>query len=121
MYQRRFFLTHKISIGLIGYGKTGKAVANILSTDSRFELRWIARRTVNENAQMHPDTDIPIIGMEQQSFEELFDRHPVDAIVDFSSPNSTSCSFIDQARGIRYWRSVCPIPTGNLQYRLLYF
>jgi len=81
-------LPQKIRIGLIGYGKTGKAVANILSTDSRFELRWIARRTVSQNAETHPDTAIPIIGMEQQSFEALFDRYPVDAIVDFSSPES---------------------------------
>jgi 4-hydroxy-tetrahydrodipicolinate reductase len=80
-----FFLIPKIRIGLIGYGKTGKAVANVLSTDLRFELCWIARRAVGENAQMHPDTAIPIIPMGQQSFEELFDRHPVDAIVDFSS------------------------------------
>ncbi len=78
-------MTHKIRIGLIGYGKTGKAVANVLSTDSRFKLCWIARRTVREQAQSHPDTDIPIIGMEEQSFEALFDRLPVDAIVDFSS------------------------------------
>jgi len=78
-------LPHKIRIGLIGYGKTGKAVANVLSTDSRFELCWIARRTVSDNTQTHPDTAIPIIGMGGQSFEALFDRHPVDAIVDFSS------------------------------------
>ncbi|MCK9635404.1 MAG: dihydrodipicolinate reductase [Methylobacter tundripaludum] len=81
-------MNHKISIGLIGYGKTGKAVANVLSTDSRFELCWIARRTVSDNAQTHPDTAIPIIGMAQQSFEVLFDRQPVDAVVDFSSPEA---------------------------------
>lgn len=84
-YQRSFQLTHKIRIGLIGYGKTGKAVANVLSTDPRFKLCWIARRTVSKHAQTHPDTDIPIIGMENQSFEALFDRHPVDALVDFSA------------------------------------
>ncbi|MGR8941092.1 MAG: 4-hydroxy-tetrahydrodipicolinate reductase [Gammaproteobacteria bacterium] len=81
-------MTRKIKIGLIGYGKTGKAVVNVLSTDSRFELRWIARRTVSDSVQTHPDTAIPIYGMAQQSFEELFDRNPVDAIVDFSSPEA---------------------------------
>ncbi|MGZ8201039.1 MAG: 4-hydroxy-tetrahydrodipicolinate reductase [Methylosarcina sp.] len=78
-------MTYKTRIGLIGYGKTGKAVANVLSTDSRFELCWIARRTSGESAQTHPDTAIPVIGMEKQSFEALFDRYPVDAVVDFSS------------------------------------
>lgn len=81
-------MTPKIRIGLIGYGKTGKAVANVLDSDSRFELRWIARRTISENAQMHPDTAIPIIEMAHQSFEKLFERYPVDALVDFSSPEA---------------------------------
>jgi 4-hydroxy-tetrahydrodipicolinate reductase len=84
-YQRRFFLTHKIRIGLIGYGKTGKAVANVFSSDSRFELCWIARRTVGEGVRTHPDTAVPIFGIERQSFERLLDSYPVDAIVDFSS------------------------------------
>ncbi|MGZ8144521.1 MAG: hypothetical protein ACXWTG_10200 [Methylosarcina sp.] len=50
-YQRSLLLAYKTRIGLIGYGKTGKAVANVLSTDSRFELCWIARRTSGEGAQ----------------------------------------------------------------------
>lgn len=81
-------MTHKLRLGLVGYGKAGKAVANVLATDSRFELRWIARRTGSQNAEAHQDTAIPIIGMEQQSFETLLDRDPVDAIVDFSSPEA---------------------------------
>lgn len=79
-------MTQKTRVGLIGYGKAGKAVANILGADPRFDLRWIARRSAN--AEPHPDTDIPIIGTEQQSFDELFDRHPVDAVVDFSTPET---------------------------------
>lgn len=79
-------MTQKIRVGLVGYGKAGKAVANVLGTDPRFDLRWIARRSAN--AELHPDTDIPIIGIEQQPFDELFDRHPVEALVDFSTPES---------------------------------
>ncbi|MDO9269785.1 MAG: dihydrodipicolinate reductase C-terminal domain-containing protein [Methylobacter sp.] len=78
-------MSHKTRIGLIGYGKTGKAVANVLSTDPRFELCWIARRTAASSPQTHPDTAIPIFGVDRQSFEILFARHPVDAVVDFSS------------------------------------
>lgn len=78
-------MTYKIRIGLVGYGKTGKAVANVLSKDPRFELCWIARRTAGASVRTHPETAIPIIGMEQQSFEAIFDRYPVDAVVDFSS------------------------------------
>ena len=81
-------MTKKIRVGLIGYGKAGKAVANILSTDPRLDLRWIARRSAIAEPQTHPDTDIPIISITQQSFDELFDQHPVDAVVDFSTPET---------------------------------
>jgi len=74
-------MAKKIRVGLIGYGKAGKAVANILGTDPRFDLRWIARRSAG--AEPHPDSDIPVIGITQQPFAELFDLHPVDALVDF--------------------------------------
>lgn len=78
-------MSHKIRIGLLGYGKAGKAVANVLSTDPRFNLCWIVRRTVGASVSVHPGTDIPIIGLEQQSFGAVLDRYPVDAVVDFSS------------------------------------
>lgn len=81
-------MAKKIRVGLVGYGKAGKAVANILSADPRFDLRWIARRSAIAELQTHPDTDIPIISITQQSFDELFDRHPVDAVVDFSTPET---------------------------------
>lgn len=78
-------MTTKIKVGLIGYGKTGKAVANVLSSDSRFELCWIARRQSSES-QKHVDTNIPIIGMTHHTFEALLDDTPVEAIIDFSAP-----------------------------------
>jgi 4-hydroxy-tetrahydrodipicolinate reductase len=81
-------VSQKTRIGLIGYGKTGKAVANVFSTDPRFELCWIARRTACEVSQTHPDTTVPVIGVERLPFEVLFDRHPVDAVVDFSLPET---------------------------------
>lgn len=80
-------MSQRLRIGLIGYGKAGSAVANVLSADSRFDLRWIARRTTLES-QSHPSTDIPIIGIDQYPFADLIERHPVDALVDFSSSAS---------------------------------
>ena len=73
-------------IGLIGYGKAGVAVANVLSRDSRFDLRWIMRRGVDRS--VHPGTSIPVISVEQYPFEKLFESDPVDALIDFSSPVS---------------------------------
>jgi 4-hydroxy-tetrahydrodipicolinate reductase len=77
-----------IRIGLVGYGRSGKAVANVLSKDSRFELRWIARRSTHGESEVHKGTDTPIIGLDENPYAELFERIPVDALVDFSSRTS---------------------------------
>lgn len=81
-------ISQKLRVGLIGYGKAGSAVANVLSCDPRFELRWIARRSAVAGQEFHPGSDIPIIGLDQNSFTDLFENLPVDALVDFSSPKS---------------------------------
>jgi 4-hydroxy-tetrahydrodipicolinate reductase len=107
----------KTRIGLIGYGKTGRAVANVFSTDPRFELRWIARRTASGVAQTHPDTAVPIISIEQQSFEELFNRHPVDAVVDFSLPETVhSYGDIVRKRRIMLVSAISAYSKSDLAY-----
>lgn len=78
----------KTRVGLVGYGKAGIAVANILSADPRFELRWIACRTTQGKPNTHPNTDIPIVAVEGETFADLFERMQVDALVDFSSAAS---------------------------------
>lgn len=74
----------KIRVGLIGYGKAGKAVANVLSSDPRLELCWIARQSTGQVPQLHPESETPIIGLDRYSFTDLFQAIPVDALVDFS-------------------------------------
>jgi len=108
-------MTQKIRVGLVGYGKAGKAVANILGTDPRFDLRWIARRSAG--AEPHPDTDIPIISIEQQPFGELFDRHPVDALVDFSSRESLRAYGEEvRRRGIMLVSAISAYSEDDLDY-----
>lgn len=68
-----------IKIGLVGYGKAGKAVASVLVQDDRFELCWIARRSNKPTA-----TEIPVTRLNKASFSDWLEQHPVDAIVDFS-------------------------------------
>lgn len=110
-------MTKKIRVGLIGYGKAGKAVANILSTDPRFDLRWIARRSANTERQTHPDTTAPVIGIAQQSFDELFDRHPVDALVDFSSPESIHAYGEEvRKRGVMLVSAISAYTESDLDY-----
>mgnify|MGYP005816649627 CR=1 FL=1 len=74
-----------IRVCLVGYGKAGVAVANVLCSDPRFELRWIARRSEDSTQRFHAETSIPIFGTGQHSYAELLESMPVDAMVDFSS------------------------------------
>jgi 4-hydroxy-tetrahydrodipicolinate reductase len=77
-----------IRVGLIGYGKAGTAVAQVLTGDPRFNLRWVARRTSAIEGQLCGEDQIPLIGLESVNFADWLDTHPVDAIVDFSVPQS---------------------------------
>ncbi|OGT18803.1 MAG: dihydrodipicolinate reductase [Gammaproteobacteria bacterium RBG_16_57_12] len=77
-----------MKVGLIGYGKAGQAVAEVLRNDPRLELCWVARRTASANPETVLTTDIPIIGLNSVSLDEWLDAHPVDALVDFSKPDA---------------------------------
>ena len=77
-----------IKIGLIGFGKAGSAVAQVLNADPRFELRWIAKRSSVIGAQTLVGSEIPIVGLDAVNFSGWLDIRPVDAIVDFSAPQS---------------------------------
>ena len=77
-----------IKIGLIGFGKAGSAVAQVLNADPRFDLRWIAKRSSVIGAQTLADSEIPIVGLDAANFSGWLDIRPVDAIVDFSAPQS---------------------------------
>lgn len=69
-----------IKVGLVGYGKAGRAVARVLAEDSRFELCWIARSSATNT-----EIKVPVTILEKTSFPGWLDQHPVDAIVDFSN------------------------------------
>lgn len=81
-----------MKLGLIGFGKTGKAVATILLQHQEFSLEWVVRRkTVLEHRSVAEFLGITAIkegviySNEIHSIEELLDKHPVDCIIDFSS------------------------------------
>lgn len=77
-----------ISVGLIGYGRAGSAVAHQLHEDTRFALRWIARRSPSAGSATIGDACIPFIGLDALDIAERLDDQPVDAIIDFSSPDA---------------------------------
>ena len=47
-----------IKVGIMGHGKAGQAVAEVLQTDPRFELCWVARRTGGTPAENIKGTNI---------------------------------------------------------------
>jgi 4-hydroxy-tetrahydrodipicolinate reductase len=82
----------KIKVGLIGFGKTGKAVAAVILQNKEFSLEWVLRKTTILENRSVPE----FLGLESEepgliystahiSSDDLLDQHPVDIIIDFSS------------------------------------
>lgn len=79
----------KIRIGIFGFGKTGKVVANEFLNESLFSLEWVVRKG-NEDHQKYASR---LLGYEFDAGEifsirdiddTFFSDRPVDALVDFS-------------------------------------
>jgi 4-hydroxy-tetrahydrodipicolinate reductase len=84
--------TKRTRVGLIGFGKTGRAVATVLLMDKTIDLVWVVRksrvlenRSVPEFLGIEPDEEGSIHCIEDVDFETLQENSPVDAIIDFSS------------------------------------
>jgi 4-hydroxy-tetrahydrodipicolinate reductase len=79
-------------VGLVGFGKTGRAVASALLLDKTIDLVWVLRksqnmehRSVPEFLGMESDEDGEIHWIGDIDCESLLASSPVDAIIDFSS------------------------------------
>jgi len=78
-----------MKIGLVGFGKAGQAVAHVLQDDPRYELCWIARRSAGTDAENPSVLQIPFVALStHDDWSAWLDTHPVDALVDFSRPES---------------------------------
>ncbi|MDK9718175.1 MAG: dihydrodipicolinate reductase [Trichlorobacter sp.] len=83
-----------MKVGLIGFGKTGKAVASILLQSLETKLQWVVRsshslehRSVPEFLGIESKEPGLIYSKEEYSAVDLIRRMPVDVIIDFSSEN----------------------------------
>lgn len=81
-----------MKIGLLGFGRAGKAVASVILQNKEFSLEWVLRRktilehrSVPEFLGIESDEQGVIYSTEHISMPELLDTHPVDCIIDFSS------------------------------------
>lgn len=84
-----------MKIGLLGFGKAGKAVANVILLNPDCSLEWVLRgSTAMENnsakdllAVQAPD-HAQIYSHENVNFEKLLEEQPVDIIIDFSTADA---------------------------------
>lgn len=81
-----------MKVGLIGFGKTGKAVATVILNSKDFFLEWVLKHSPALDRRSAPeflgitsnDTGFIYSGL-TTPINELLDKHPVDLIIDFSS------------------------------------
>jgi len=111
-------------IGQMGFGKTGKAVANVLLESEKCSLEWVLRKSHRLEHRsvaefLGVDTELPghIHAIDEFSPAELLDRYPVDIIVDFSSPQGIHY-YGDEARkrGIIVISAVSEYPAETNKY-----
>lgn len=81
-----------MNVGMIGFGKTGRAVASVLLESEKTCLKWVVRgsnvlqhRSVPEFLGIQSDEPGLIYSKDEFNIEQLIELQPVDVIVDFSS------------------------------------
>jgi 4-hydroxy-tetrahydrodipicolinate reductase len=82
----------RIRVGLVGFGKTGRAVAVTLLHDKTINLVWVVRKThslehrsVPEFLGIESDEEGSIHWVGDVDFDSLQASSPVDVIIDFSA------------------------------------
>lgn len=81
-----------MKIGLLGFGKTGKAVAAVILQNKEFSLEWVYRkrpllegRNVPEFLGVESDHPGHVYSAATIGMSDLLAQRPVDIIIDFSS------------------------------------
>ena len=81
--------------GIFGFGRAGRAVATVFLQSKEAHLCWVIRRSnvlqhrsVPEFLGIQSDEPGLIFPKDEMSPEHLFDEHPVDVLIDFSSPEA---------------------------------
>jgi 4-hydroxy-tetrahydrodipicolinate reductase len=84
-----------MKIGLIGFGKAGKAVANVILRSKDFSLEWVLKNkiepglsTAKEALNIETEDLSPIYSRSDINMDQFFRLHPVDIIIDFSDAES---------------------------------
>lgn len=80
----------KVKVGIWGFGKTGKLIANEFLNDSHFTLSWVVRRTKINHLKFASNclgynTNIGKIISISDVSDNFFLKNPVDILIDFSN------------------------------------
>jgi 4-hydroxy-tetrahydrodipicolinate reductase len=117
-------------VGLFGFGRAGKAVATVLLQSEEVYLCWVIRkskglqhRSVSEFLGIKKDETLQcdgqglIFSKDEWTPQRLFDVHPVDVIIDFSSSNAILAYGEEAAkRGISIVTAISAYPTETIAY-----
>jgi 4-hydroxy-tetrahydrodipicolinate reductase len=107
-----------IKVGLVGFGKAGQAVAQVLQEDPRYELCWVARNSIPEPVQVSPGVSLPAACLATPAaWSDWLDAHPVDALVDFSRPETLHLYGEQvQRRGLMLVSAISAYSAADLAY-----
>ncbi len=111
-------------VGLMGFGKAGKAVASVLLETDDHHLEWVVRRSKKLEHRSVPeffgvDAKEPglIYSMHEYTAAELLEKHPVDVIVDFSSADGLDYyGEAARANGIIILSAISSYPAEKIKY-----
>jgi 4-hydroxy-tetrahydrodipicolinate reductase len=112
-----------MKIGLFGFGRAGKAVATVLLQSEEVYLCWVIRkskglqhRSVSEFLGINKEDQGLIFSKDEWTPEQLFDKHPVDVIIDFSSSNAVLSYGKEAAkRGIAIVTAISVYPDETIE------
>jgi 4-hydroxy-tetrahydrodipicolinate reductase len=113
----------RIKVGLVGFGKTGRAVASVLLLDKTIDLVWVVRkshalenRSVPEFLGVDSDEDGSIHWIGDVDFETLQVNTPVDAIIDFSAETGMDYyGEVAAAQGITIISAISALPEARIK------
>ena len=113
----------RIRVGLVGFGKTGRAVASELLFDKSIDLVWVVRKTqalehrsVREFLGIESEEDGSINWIGDVDFETLQLSSPVDAIIDFSSETGMDYyGEVAAAQGITIISAISSLPDSRIK------
>ena len=113
-----------MKVGLVGFGRTGKAVASVILENTDIQLEWVVRksqrlehRSVPEFLGVESSEPGLIYSSREFSADDLIDNFPVDAIIDFSS--ESGLNYYGEAAARRGISIVSAISQVSDEYRQL--